>query len=68
MTGDGDRVARPRHNQQAGVKLSSDGRQAVFWNGFTGGTESAISDGSIWNAHSLPQINGMSVKGKAKRQ
>lgn len=32
----------PRHNQQAGVKLSSDGKPAVFWNGFTGGTERAI--------------------------
>lgn len=36
----------------------------THWNGFSGRTEKAISDGSIWNVHSLPKLMECQSKGK----
>lgn len=36
----------------------------TYWNGFSGRTEKAISDGSIWNVHSLPKLMECQSKGK----
>lgn len=37
---------------------------STSWNGFSGRTEKAISDGSIWNVHSLPKLMECQSKGK----
>lgn len=36
----------------------------TYWNGFSGRMEKAISDGSIWNVHSLPKLMECQSKGK----